>query len=164
MATRSRVPFRRATRESAILPFPVSVVRYDTVPCAASRIVTSSNADRRIATGARRRSRSCSRLADTIWRAHYPGILPVEQIDYMLERGYAHEALGGIPGARRSRTAARPGDGEPSAFAAWYVTEDPAAAKLDKLYVLPSRQRHGLGGMADRATSRSVPRNAGASR
>jgi ribosomal protein S18 acetylase RimI-like enzyme len=31
-------------------------------------------------------------------------------------------------------------------FAAWYLTGNPAEAKVDKLYVLQSRQRHGLGG------------------
>jgi GNAT superfamily N-acetyltransferase len=33
-----------------------------------------------------------ARLADTIWRLHYPGIITDEQIDYMLARGYAPEA------------------------------------------------------------------------
>ena len=33
------------------------------------------------------------RMAETAWRAHYPGIISREQIDYMLERGYSHEAL-----------------------------------------------------------------------
>ena len=32
-------------------------------------------------------------LAHEIWRRHYPGILSVAQIDYMLERGYARDAL-----------------------------------------------------------------------
>ena len=34
------------------------------------------------------------RLAAVIWRAHYPAIITHEQIDYMLERGYALATLG----------------------------------------------------------------------
>jgi GNAT superfamily N-acetyltransferase len=36
--------------------------------------------------------------------------------------------------------------GRLAGFAAWYVTADRAAAKLDKLYVVQSLQRKGLGG------------------
>lgn len=32
-------------------------------------------------------------LARKIWHAHYPAIITVEQIDYMLERGYATETI-----------------------------------------------------------------------
>jgi ribosomal protein S18 acetylase RimI-like enzyme len=85
-------------------------------------------------------------LAHAIWHAHYPGIITVEQIDYMLALGYSTDAL--------QRFLARPDrglelavvDGEPAGFAAWLVTDDPGEAKLDKLYVLQSRQRLGLGG------------------
>jgi hypothetical protein len=32
-------------------------------------------------------------LAQVIWRRHYPGIITVEQIEYMLARGYSLDAL-----------------------------------------------------------------------
>lgn len=32
-------------------------------------------------------------LAHAIWHAHYPGIITVEQIDYMLSRGYTGEVI-----------------------------------------------------------------------
>jgi GNAT superfamily N-acetyltransferase len=32
-------------------------------------------------------------LAHRIWHAHYPGIITVEQIDYMLERGYTRQVI-----------------------------------------------------------------------
>ncbi len=32
-------------------------------------------------------------LAHLIWHAHYPGIITVEQIDYMLARGYTREVI-----------------------------------------------------------------------
>ncbi len=85
------------------------------------------------------------RLAHAIWHAHYPGIITVEQIDYMLARGYALDML--------ERFVTRPDgglelamvDGEMAGFAAWYVMGAAHEAKLDRLYVLQARQRLGLG-------------------
>ncbi|MEO8677125.1 MAG: GNAT family N-acetyltransferase [Casimicrobiaceae bacterium] len=86
------------------------------------------------------------RLAGVIWRAHYPGILTHEQIDYMLDRGYALDTLAGFLDAPSRGLEVASVDGDLVGFAAWYVTDKPAEAKLDKLYVLQSRQRNGLGG------------------
>jgi GNAT superfamily N-acetyltransferase len=86
------------------------------------------------------------RLAAVMWRAHYPGIITPDQIDYMLERGYALDALAGFLDASDRGLLLAMVDGDIAGFAAWYVTERPTEAKLDKLYVLQSRQRHGLGG------------------
>ncbi len=86
------------------------------------------------------------RVAGVIWRAHYPGIITRDQIEYMLERGYALPALEGFLGADGRGLELATVDGELAGFAAWYVTEDRSEAKLDKLYVLQSRQRLGLGG------------------
>jgi ribosomal protein S18 acetylase RimI-like enzyme len=86
------------------------------------------------------------RLAAVIWRAHYPGIITHEQIDYMLERGYALATLGGFLEAPDRGLELASVDGEIAGFAAWYVTERAVEAKLDKLYVLQSRQRSGIGG------------------
>jgi GNAT superfamily N-acetyltransferase len=87
------------------------------------------------------------RLAHVIWHAHYPGIITEEQIDYMLARGYALDALAGFLGGPDRGLELAVMDGESAGFAAWKMTDDTAEAKLDKLYVLPSRQRHGLGGL-----------------
>jgi len=86
------------------------------------------------------------RLAGVIWHAHYPGIITDEQIDYMLERGYALPVLEGFLDSDDRGLELASVDGEIAGFAAWYVTDDHAAAKLDKLYVLQARQRRGLGG------------------
>ena len=86
------------------------------------------------------------RLAGIIWRTHYPGIITHAQIDYMLERGYGLETLAGFLGAPDRGLEVAAVDGNATAFAAWYITGNPAEAKLDKLYVLQSWQRHGLGG------------------
>jgi ribosomal protein S18 acetylase RimI-like enzyme len=84
-------------------------------------------------------------LAHVVWHAHYPGIITVEQIDYMLARGYATDVLAGfLHGSDRGLQLAVVG-GEAAGFAAWNMI-DRTEAKLDKLYVLPTRQRFGLGG------------------
>ena len=86
-----------------------------------------------------------ARLADVIWRAHYPGIITDEQIDYMLALGYSIDALSTFlhePGA--GLAIARAG-GEPVGFAAWYRPGEPSTTKLDKLYVLPSLHGRGTG-------------------
>lgn len=85
-------------------------------------------------------------LAGVIWRAHYTGIISAGQIEYMLARGYALDALAGFLGAPDRGLELATVAGALAGFAAWYVPDDPAAVKLDKLYVLPSRQRLGLGG------------------
>ncbi len=86
------------------------------------------------------------RLAGVVWRAHYPGIITPEQIEYMLARGYALDVLAASLGRPDRGLLVAAVDGEPAGFAAWCATDDPAEAKLDKLYVLQSHQRHGLGG------------------
>lgn len=100
-------------------------------------------------------------LAHAIWHAHYPGIITVEQIDYMLAHGYASDVLERFLGAPDRGLELALVDGQPVGFAAWYVTDAPGEAKLDKLYVLPSRQRHGLGGRLMRRVS-DLARAAGA--
>lgn len=85
-------------------------------------------------------------LAGVIWRAHYPGIITPEQIEYMLERGYAPDVLAGFLAGNDRGLELATVDGTLAGFAAWYVAENRSEAKLDKLYVLQSRQRHGLGG------------------
>jgi GNAT superfamily N-acetyltransferase len=86
-----------------------------------------------------------ARLAHAIWHAHYPGIISAEQIDYMLARGYALDALATfLDRADRGLELAFCGDAM-AGFAAWYVTGQADEAKLDKLYVLQRYQRLGLG-------------------
>jgi ribosomal protein S18 acetylase RimI-like enzyme len=86
------------------------------------------------------------RLARAIWHAHYPGIITTAQIDYMLARGYAQDALEAFLGRTDRGLELALVDGEPAGFAAWYVQDDADLAKLDKLYVLQAHQRSGLGG------------------
>jgi len=83
-------------------------------------------------------------LARDIWHRHYPGIIPVEQIDYMLERGYSDEALGRFVNAEDAGLALGCRDGIAVGFVAWYRI-DRDTTKLDKLYVLPQHHGGGIG-------------------
>jgi GNAT superfamily N-acetyltransferase len=83
-------------------------------------------------------------LARDIWRRHYPGIIPVEQIEYMLERGYCDEALRRFVGADDAGRALARRDGAAVACVAWYRSGRDTT-KLDKLYVLPEHHGGGIG-------------------
>ena len=83
-------------------------------------------------------------LAAIIWRAHYPGIISHEQIDYMLARMYDVEVMrreleSGIAYDRLLV------DGTLRGFSAYGPTSQVGELKLHKLYVHPDCQRRGLG-------------------
>lgn len=82
-------------------------------------------------------------LADLIWHKHYPGIISVEQIDYMLRERYK-PALIRQTLARGDRWLVARAAGELVGFAHGYALMD-GDYKLDKLYVDPNWQRHGIG-------------------
>ncbi len=83
-------------------------------------------------------------LARKIWHTCYPGIITIEQIDYMLARMYdlgvmRQELAGGI---RYEQLLV---GGELHGFASYGPTEVPREIKLHKLYVHPQSQRQGHG-------------------
>ena len=84
-------------------------------------------------------------LAHRIWHRHYPGIVSVEQIDYMLERSYATPVLAECLLAPGAGLAVARDDERPVGFVAWSRCAEPATTKLDKLYVLHEVQRRGIG-------------------
>lgn len=85
-----------------------------------------------------------STLAGIIWRAHYPGIITHEQIDYMLAWMYDPQVM-----ARELRAGVRYEkllvDGTLSGFAAWAPATAAGECKLHKLYVLPALHGQGIG-------------------
>ena len=93
-------------------------------------------------------------LAREIWLQHYPGIITVSQIEYMLAQRYN-------PAVVREELAR--GDlwwdklllnGRMVGFASYFLLRDTGAMKLDKLYVHPAHQRSGYGRMlVDRAVT-----------
>jgi GNAT superfamily N-acetyltransferase len=86
-----------------------------------------------------------ARLAGVIWRAHYPGIISTEQIEYMLAKMYALETLREEIRQRAIRYERLLVGGELAGFAAHGPTEQPQLFKLHKLYLHPSWQGRGLG-------------------
>jgi GNAT superfamily N-acetyltransferase len=88
---------------------------------------------------------SVAALADETWRQHYPGILSDAQIDYMLARGYARDALAPFVLEPQSGIALAERGGELLGFAAWQPTDARDALKLDKLYVQPRHHGEGIG-------------------
>jgi len=75
-------------------------------------------------------------LAHSIWHQHYPGMISVEQIDYMLARGYAVSTLASEQRAGTRLMLAYLEDA-PIGFAATTPAKTSASADawLDKLYV-----------------------------
>ena len=88
-----------------------------------------------------------SRLAGVIWRAYYPGIISLEQIDYMLARMYSLEAMREEI-CRRGIRYDRLLVGEDFAgFASYGPAEQPAVFKLHKIYLHPAWHGRGLGSL-----------------
>jgi ribosomal protein S18 acetylase RimI-like enzyme len=83
-------------------------------------------------------------LARQIWRAHFPGIISLAQIEYMLARMYATETIENEMRAGTCWELILQGV-EAGGFLSY--SHDPAAArlKLHKLYVQVERHGHGLG-------------------
>lgn len=88
-----------------------------------------------------------AKLAHAIWRRHYPGIIPVAQIDYMLARGYSEAALSQYLDAKDAGLALACDDGGAVGFVGWHPLDDGRTMKLDKLYVLPEHHGAGIGRM-----------------
>jgi len=86
-------------------------------------------------------------LARDVWYATYPGIISLEQIEYMLDERYTPEVI------RREIEAGVAGwdqvveDGRPIAFVSYLPGESPGDLKVDKLYVAEEAQRKGYGGL-----------------
>ncbi|MBI5938674.1 MAG: GNAT family N-acetyltransferase [Betaproteobacteria bacterium] len=100
-------------------------------------------------------------LARLIWHAHYPGIISVEQIDYMLAERYKPGLIKQTL-ARGDRWLVARADDALLGFAHGFALME-GDYKLDKLYVHPDYQRHGIGHllmdlMAEHARRRSSRR------
>jgi ribosomal protein S18 acetylase RimI-like enzyme len=82
-------------------------------------------------------------LARAIWHAHYPGMITVEQIEYMLEQRYRPDLIRSqltTPGVWWDKLTA---GGRMVAFSCCELTGHPGELKLDKLYV--DHRLHGKG-------------------
>lgn len=86
-------------------------------------------------------------LADRIWRQCYPGIITIEQIEYMLGWMYAAEKIRSeMTSGQAHYLLISPAEAAPPAgFAAHGPGEAPGDWLLHKLYIEPAHQRTGLG-------------------
>ena len=88
-----------------------------------------------------------ARLAGVIWRAHYPGMISSEQIEYMLAKMYALETLREEIRLRAIRYERLLVGEELAGFAAFGPAEQPKLFKLHKNYLHPARHGRGLGSL-----------------
>ena len=85
-------------------------------------------------------------LARRVWRAHYPGIITAAQIEYMLERGYAFDALARFVDGPDAGIDLACVDDVLAGFCAWMLLGASNELKIDKLYVDVDLHRGGIGG------------------
>ena len=97
-----------------------------------------------------------SKLAGVIWRACYPGIITMEQIDYMLARMYSPDVLRDEIRSQGIRYDLLLVDGRPSGFASYGPTSESGVMKLHKLYLLPEMHGRGLGSLLLQHVEREV--------
>lgn len=83
-------------------------------------------------------------LAGLVWRQHYPGIIGQDQIEYMLAQRYKPGLVKQLLARGDLWLAARDGDSLVG-FAHGHPLVE-GDYKLEKLYVHPDYQRHGIGG------------------
>ena len=86
-----------------------------------------------------------ARLARVIWHRHYPGIISVAQIDYMLGRMYSLEVIEHEMTAEAVRYFAAGEVGSVVGFASVGPLPERGKFKLHKLYVHPDHHRQGYG-------------------
>jgi ribosomal protein S18 acetylase RimI-like enzyme len=84
-------------------------------------------------------------LARVIWYEHYPGIITLDQIEYMLERGYATEVMRREIESEGIHYDLLRADGKPIGFISYGAYSDDAEIKVHKLYILAAHHRKGYG-------------------
>lgn len=86
-----------------------------------------------------------AQLAREIWYLHYPGIVTVRQIDYMLDQRYQPGAIGSQIASGEAWWDKLEVESKLAGFASYEQGSDPASVKLDKLYVHQRVMRRGFG-------------------
>src|ERR1700722_7407363 len=79
-------------------------------------------------------------LAQQIWPVAYDGIVPPDQLQYMLNLFYSPAALRRQMVDERHQFLVVEQGEEAIGFAAWSAMNEPGVYKLQKLYVLPGQQ------------------------
>ena len=85
------------------------------------------------------------RLARAIWYAHYPSIITIEQIEYMLDQRYHPDVIREQLQSAGHWWHAIWLDSEMIAFSACELSDKPGEMKLDKVYVHHAQHGRGYG-------------------
>jgi diamine N-acetyltransferase len=85
-------------------------------------------------------------LAREIWRMHYPGIISVAQIEYMLSERYEESVIRAELKRRDLWWDVLLLDGTMTGYTSYFLTDVPGTIKIDKLYLHPRVHRQGYGG------------------
>jgi ribosomal protein S18 acetylase RimI-like enzyme len=86
-------------------------------------------------------------LAGTIWREHYPAIISMKQIDYMLAGRCTADNLRRYINATDRGLALLKVSGSPAGYCSYALAELPGEMKLEQLYLLAQLRGKGLGGI-----------------
>ena len=86
-----------------------------------------------------------ARLAREIWYLHYPGIITVSQIDYMLDQRYQPAAIASQIKSNEAWWDKVATGSTLAGFAGYEPGSDAVSVKLDKLYIHPRVQGRGFG-------------------
>lgn len=97
-----------------------------------------------------------AKLADVIWRAHYPGIISAAQIDYMLAKMYSLATMKDEIHRLGIRYEQLFAGHELAGFASYGPMDEPRLFKLHKLYLHPDRHGQGLGSLLLQHCEREV--------
>lgn len=89
--------------------------------------------------------RALAKLAREIWHEHYPGIISIDQIEYMLASGYSARAMAAEQAVGTRFVRARIGDDDVGFASVSPDADDAALVWLDKLYVRRANRGHGVG-------------------
>lgn len=82
-------------------------------------------------------------LAREIWHAHYPGIISVAQIEYMLDERYSETVIREELKRQDLWWDVLLLNEKLTGYTSYFVTDMPRTIKIDKLYLHPGAQRQG---------------------
>ena len=88
------------------------------------------------------------RMAEEVWREHFPGIISEEQIDYMLSKMYSPGVISQELESGLADYCFILNENRHVGFCSFGPSVTETEMKLHKLYVLPQYQRNGFGNSA----------------
>ena len=88
-----------------------------------------------------------AQLGETIWRAHYIGMITAEQVAYMLQGRYTPEKLRAYVDAPDRWLKLLRVEGRPAGYCSYAIGPTPQEMKLEQLYLLEAHKGRGLGGL-----------------